>query len=152
LLVPEEELPLAPPVLLGLWVEDEPMEPEDEPLEEPPVLEPELEGLELELGEAVPPAAPLCPASHSERESLPSWSLSSLSNSLEEPEAELDAELGLEEDDVPPAAELGLDDELDPEVPPAAEDDGEDVDDLSLCDMDGEEDDAPELLLLSPAA
>jgi hypothetical protein len=65
-----------------------------------------------------------------------------LSNSPEE----------LEEDDEPPAAELGLDEELEPDVPPAADDeDGEDVDDLSLCDMvDGEE--APELLLLSPAA
>jgi hypothetical protein len=75
LLVPVDELPLAPPVLLGLLglcVEDEPIEPdepdEEEPLEEP--AEPELEGLELD---DVPPAElDFWPASHSERESLPS--------------------------------------------------------------------------------
>jgi len=149
LLVPVDEPPLAPPVLLGLLglcVEDEPMEPdepdEEEPLEEPlPMLEPELEGLELD---DVPPAElDFWLASHSERESLPSWSLSSLSNSLEE----------LEEEEEPPAAELGLDEELEPEEPPAADDeDGEDVDDLLLCDMVDGEDEAPELLLLSPAA
>lgn len=51
---------------------------------------------------------------------MPSWSLSSLSNSARPDD---------EDDEVPPAAELGLDE--DEEV------DGED-DDLLLCDMDGE--------------
>lgn len=96
---------------------------------------PELEPVEL-----------LCslrsPACHSERESCPSWFVSSLSNSLEELE-----------DEVPPAEELGLDeDELgldEDDVPPADEEDGEV--DLLLCDMDGE-DEAPELLFESPAA
>jgi hypothetical protein len=68
----DDEPLLAPPVLLGLLglcVEDEPIEPdEEEPLEEP--AEPELEGLELD---DVPPAElDFWPASHSERESLPS--------------------------------------------------------------------------------
>jgi hypothetical protein len=74
------------------------------------------------------------PACHSERDSLPSWSLSSLSNSPEEleeddepPEAELgldDDELGLDDEDEPPEAELGLD-----------EDDEDGEDDLLLCAM-----------------
>jgi hypothetical protein len=81
------------------------------------------------------PLDALCPASHSERDSLPSWSLSSLSNSPEEeleddepPEAELgldEDELGLDDEDEPPEAELGLDED---------DEDGED-DDLLLCAM-----------------
>lgn len=73
------------------------------------------------------PLDALCPASHSERDSLPSWSLSSLSNSpeeLDEDDEPPEAELGLDEDDESPEAELGLDEE---------DDDGED--DLLLCAM-----------------
>jgi hypothetical protein len=75
---------------------------------------PELMPLEDELE----PEEPLCPACHSDLLSLPSWSLSSLSNSLEE----LD-------DDEPPAAELGLDED---------DEEGDEVDDLLLSDVDGE--------------
>lgn len=86
----------------------------------------ELEGLELMLSE-LEPVEPLCslrsPACHSERESCPSWFLSSLLNSSLE--------------------------ELEDEVPPADDEEGED--DLLLCDTDGEDED-PELLFESPAA
>jgi hypothetical protein len=123
-----EELPLE----LGLEL--------DGLLEAPLALEGlELDGLlelllpepELMLPEELEPEEPLCPACHSDLLSLPSWSLSSLSNSLEE----------LDEDDEPPAAELGLDED--------DEDEGED--DWSLCDVDGEAEE-PELLFESPAA
>jgi hypothetical protein len=80
------------------------------------------------------------PACHSERDSLPSWSLSSLSNSLEEeleddepPEAELgldEEELGLDDEDEP-EAELGLDED----EPPVAD---EDEESLLLCAMGDE--------------
>ena len=111
------------------------MLPELDGLDEEPLaldgLEVELDGLELLLPE--PELMPLeelepleadCPASHSLYDSLPSWSLSSLSNSAR-PE---------DDEELPPEAEvLGLDDE---DVPPADEDEGED--DLLLCDMEGE--------------
>lgn len=135
------ELPLAPELdgLLLDGLEVEPLEELDGleldgldelPLELEPMLEPELEP-------EVDPVEPVCPACHSERESCPSWFLSSLSNSL----------LLELEDEVPPAAELGLevDEELGlvEDVPPE--------DDLLLCDVDGEDED-PELLFESPAA
>ncbi len=85
----------------------------------------ELEGLEL-MPLLVEPDEPdfslRSCARHSERLICPSWFVSILLNSS----------LPELEDDVPPA-----------------EDEGED--DLLLCDMDGE-DEAPELLLESPAA
>ena len=94
----------------------------------PPPVDPEL----LDLALLACSGAAAC----SSRDSLPSWFLSSLSNSALELE-----------DDVPPAEELDGEVELD--VPPAEDDDGED--DLLLCDVEGEDDD-PELLFESPAA
>lgn len=140
MLLPEDEPPLAPPVLLGLCVEDEPLDP-DEPVVEPPMplLDEPEDGLWVD--DDVPPVAlDFWPASHSERESLPSWSLSSLSNCAS-PE--------LDEDDEPPAAD---EDELegeDEELPPAAE--GEVVDDLLPCDIEGEALEPEELLEESAA-